>query len=140
MGVNSRLDPIQAAVLRVNLGYLNEWNSARREVALHYLDCMNDSGSKVRPLIATADESVWHHFVVQSENRDSLRDIASAEGIGTDVHYPRTAADEIASILGLSAPQLPRSSELAATVLSLPLNPWLPESAVERVGDFLRGR
>jgi dTDP-3-amino-3,4,6-trideoxy-alpha-D-glucose transaminase len=137
LGVNSRLDPVQAAVLRVNLGHLDSWNARRREIASVYLAALADSSGAVAPLVGSAESSVWHHFVVLTDDRDAFRAEALRVGIHTDVHYPRMAADEIAALTGTPAPSLPVSARLARTVMSIPLHPWLTDDEVSRVAELL---
>jgi dTDP-3-amino-3,4,6-trideoxy-alpha-D-glucose transaminase len=137
LGVNSRLDPLQAAVLRVNLAHLDAWNATRRSIAAAYLDALGAGSPAVRPLVASPEASVWHHFVVVADDRDAVRAHLAQEGIGTDVHYPRMAGQEIADLTGAPGPDLPRSAELARTVLSLPLHPWLTAAEVDRVAAAL---
>ena len=138
IGVNSRLDPLQAAVLSVNLRHLDDWNLRRRTIADAYLQALAASRGSVRPLVPSADASVWHHFVVTTPHREAFRKAAAEHGIGTDVHYPHMAGDEIARLRGLPPSALPASAQLARTVVSLPLHPWLSDDDVTRVVEFLQ--
>lgn len=136
IGVNSRLDAIQAAVLSINLSHLKEWNRRRAQVAAYYLSTLAGSDHLV-PLIGRAEDSVWHHFVVRTRDRDTFRKRARALGIGTEVHYPKTAASEVSQVANLDYPDLPNSTALANSVVSLPLTPWMTDSQVESVGNFI---
>jgi dTDP-4-amino-4,6-dideoxygalactose transaminase len=138
LGVNSRLDPLQAAVLRVNLRHLDDGNATRRAIAAAYLDAMGAGSPALRPLVDSPDDSVWHHFVVLAEDRDAVRAGLRRDGIGTDIHYPRMAGQEIAELTGSPAAHLARSARMADTVLSIPLHPWLTADEVDRVAEALR--
>ena len=127
LGVNSRLDPMQAAVLRTSLPHLDAWNARRRRIAARYLDALGEQGARIVPLVSTPLDSVWHHFVVLSPERDALRARLLARGIRTEVHYPHMAGAEMAELTGVASPDLARSAEIAGTTVSLPLHPWLSE-------------
>ena len=87
VGTNSRLDPIQAAILRVKLAHLDAWNDRRRAIAALYLDRLRDSGLAL-PEVPNWAEPVWHLFVVRHPDRDALRQSLHEAGIGTLIHYP----------------------------------------------------
>ncbi len=143
-GRNSRLDELQAAVLRVKLGHLEGWNSARRERAAWYAELLADT-----PLELPHDEAghVYHLYVVASEQRDALRQHLTAEGIGCDIHYPlpvhlqpvyRDRFDRLAAAQPEGAGGLPHSERMAQRILSLPLYPELSRAEVERVAAAIR--
>ncbi len=137
LGVNSRLDPIQAAVLCANLPYLDEWNSRRRHIAARYLEVFRDREGHTKPLLMSTDASVWHHFVLLSPDRDALRARLLRRGISTEVHYPHMAGLEIAHLTGRECSGLAASEAMARSVLSVPLHQWLPLADVERVASAL---
>jgi dTDP-4-amino-4,6-dideoxygalactose transaminase len=132
-GFNSRLDPVQAAALRVKLIHLDEWNARRTHVARRYLREL--AGSAVRmPGLLPGAEPVWHLFVVRSDARDRLVEHLSAAGIGTLIHYP--IPPHLQQAYSASAPRsgdLPVAESLARSVLSLPIGPHLDDSDVSRV-------
>jgi dTDP-4-amino-4,6-dideoxygalactose transaminase len=132
-GVNSRLDPLQAAMLRVKLGVLDAWNDRRRAIAKRYLERLPADAADLPRTIPGA-EPVWHLFVVRSEHRDALRAHLSACGVETLLHYPspphRTGA--YADGAGADA-RVPVADRLAETVLSLPIGPHLPVEEVDQV-------
>jgi dTDP-4-amino-4,6-dideoxygalactose transaminase len=137
-GVNSRLDEIQAAVLRVKLLHLDEWNGRRRRVAATYVRELAGLDLDL-PAGGVEEENVWHLFVVRSGRRDCLRDDLAGAGVETLVHYPTpphlqpTYAD-----LGLAAGSLPAGEAWAQEALSLPIGPHLAEWQVARVVESVR--
>jgi dTDP-4-amino-4,6-dideoxygalactose transaminase len=134
-GVNSRLDEIQAAVLRVKLSHLNQDNQRRERLAHFYLEVLK--GSCLR-LPASSPESVhaWHLFVVAHQHRDGLLGFLQQRGIGTGIHYPVPVHLQPAyqDRIPLRLP-LPNTERAAAQVLSLPLYPELPVESVRKVAD-----
>jgi dTDP-4-amino-4,6-dideoxygalactose transaminase len=130
VGWNSRLDELQAAVLRVKLKHLDEFNSARRRVALRYRDKLR---GVTLPAEDTRGRHVYHQFTIRSERRDAIREALTADGIAASIFYPiplhRQPAYEGLN-QGLS---LPASEAAAKTVLSLPMNPLLDEPSIDRI-------
>ncbi len=139
-GVNSRLDPIQAAILRVKLRHLAEWNERRRAIAQCYLSGLSGSGLTL-PFVPEWCDPVWHLFVVQSEDRDGLQARLADQGIGSLIHYPIPPHRQKAfAELGLSKGALPLAEGLAESVLSLPMGPHLSLDSAQQVVDaILRG-
>lgn len=132
-GYNSRLDPIQSAVLRVKLKYLDEWNARRTVLADQYLQGLTSAGL-VLPLVPDGIEPVWHLFVVRHLHRDTLQNKLSDAGVGSQIHYPIPPYEQQAySQLGLSADAFPLASRMAREVLSLPIGPQLDRDAVDKV-------
>lgn len=136
VGYNSRLDPLQAAVLRVKLQHLDEWNRRRQAIALHYLQ-VPAIAKLARPEPLTWTESAWHLFVVRDPERDTLQARLTEAGIGALIHYPIPPhRQEAYASLGLSASAFPVANRLAAEVLSLPLGPQMTQvqiAAVEKI-------
>lgn len=129
-GVNSRLDPIQAAVLRVKLAHLNEWNARRAEVATHYLTQIHNS-DVILPLVPEWAEPAWHLFVIRHKNRSSFQQKLNNSGIDTLIHYPIPPHQQMAyASLGLMPEDYPLALQFSNEVLSLPIGPHL------RIGDF----
>jgi dTDP-4-amino-4,6-dideoxygalactose transaminase len=137
-GVNSRLDELQAAILRVKLAHLDEWNGRRQRIALHYGQKLRSVPALTLPFAPEATEPVWHLFVVCHPERDRLRQELATAGIDTLVHYPIPPhlADAYAD-LGLGPGSLPVAEHLAATVLSIPIGPHLSEQDVDYVISHL---
>lgn len=132
-GINSRLDPIQAAILRVKLKYLDEWNRRRRSIAELYLVQMRDI-DLVLPHVPAWAEPVWHLFVVRAKNRDSVRRKLNDRGIGSLIHYPIAPHMQRAyEDAGYPGGSLPIAERLANEVLSLPIGPHLSIEDAHRV-------
>lgn len=137
-GFNSRLDPLQAALLRVKLKYLNEWNERRRAVAKKYLDALSNAKHIQVPFVADKANPVWHLFVVRHLRRDLLQQVFEKNEIGTLIHYPipphlsEAYSDQI-----FRNESYPIAEELARTVLSLPIGPHLTIQQQERVINSL---
>ncbi len=137
-GVNSRLDEIQAAVLRVKLGRLDEWNARRRAVAEVYGAALADSGV-VLPHVPEWAEPVWHLYVVRVSRRDALQRALAEQGIGTLVHYPTPPHLQGAyRSLGMGPGTFPVSEEIHREVLSLPIGPHLAVEDARFVADAVR--
>jgi dTDP-4-amino-4,6-dideoxygalactose transaminase len=142
-GVNSRLDEMQAALLRVKLRRLDRDNDRRRVIAARYTEGLADT-DLVLPAVADGVEPVWHLYVVRHPARDRLRDALAATGVGTLVHYPVSAHLQPAyADAGWAAGSFPVAERLHDEVLSLPLAPYLTdaevESVIDRVREALRG-
>lgn len=139
-GVNSRLDPVQAAVLRVKLKVLDDWTERRRAIAATYLEGLKDSGL-ILPHVPEWAAPVWHLLVVRSTAREKLQaQLAQAE-IGTLIHYPIPPHMQGAyADLGFAAEAFPIARRLAQEVLSLPMGPQLDTSVVKNqiVPEILR--
>lgn len=138
-GFNSRLDPLQAAFLRVKLRYLDEWNARRRAVAERYLAELKGVGSLILPAVHKQAEPCWHLFVVRHPRRDLLQQHLTQGGIGTLIHYPIPPhlSDAYAEE-GFKERHLLITEELAQTALSLPMGPHLEASQVRNVTSALR--
>jgi dTDP-4-amino-4,6-dideoxygalactose transaminase len=124
-GFNSRLDELQAAVLRVKLQHLDNWNAQRKKIASHYIKNIEPANLILPHVPDTADPS-WHLFVIRSANRNALQERLSAGGVDTLIHYPVPPHLQIAyRNLGYSANSFPISEAIARTVLSIPIGPHL---------------
>ena len=137
-GVNSRLDPMQAAVLRVKLRVLDDWTDRRRAVAAAYSDGLKDAGL-VLPHVPDWAEPVWHLYVVRTTDRETLQARLTEAGIGTLIHYPIPPHMQAAYAgLGIAPDALPLARDLAGEVLSLPMGPQLGLDHVGQVMAQLR--
>jgi dTDP-4-amino-4,6-dideoxygalactose transaminase len=137
-GHNERLDTLQAAVLRVKLRHLDQWNEARRQHASQYADQLGRSGLLL-PKTVDGREHVWHLYVVRSPERDALRVALDAEGIRTGLHYPVPVHLQGAfASLGYDAGAFPIAEQWSREGLSLPMFAELEESEVEAVASALR--
>ena len=140
VGYNARLDEIQAAVLRVKLRKLTQWNERRRTIARLYGELLAGL-DLILPLIPEGGRHVFHLYVVRvsAERRDALRARLGERGIGTGVHYPVPVhLQEAAQFLGYARGDLPATERLAAEVVSLPMYPELLDSDVEIVADTIK--
>lgn len=132
-GVNSRLDPIQAAVLRVKLRYLDEWNARRTKIAGRYSAELKDSDLAL-PHIPRWANPVWHLYVIRTNAREALQQHLMAAGIGSLIHYPIPPhLQQAYSSHGHKSGDFPIAERMAAEVLSLPMGPQLSSSDQSRV-------
>lgn len=138
-GFNSRLDPLQAAFLRVKLARLDEWNERRRVVARHYMESLAGVADLTLPLVPEWAEPAWHLFVVRHKERDGLQRHLHAAGISTLIHYPVPPHLSGAYQEGRwQAGDFPVTEQLANTVLSLPMGPHLAEADRQKVVSVVR--
>ncbi len=132
-GFNCRLDEIQAAVLRVKLPVLDEWNARRTGIAARYLSGIRNPKVTL-PHIPEWAHPVWHLFVVRSQERDALQASLAGAGIGTLIHYPLPPFDQPAyAEFRERAAEWPLAAAMAREVLSLPMFPHMTEVQVEQV-------
>jgi dTDP-4-amino-4,6-dideoxygalactose transaminase len=133
-GYNSRLDPLQAAFLRVKLKYLDEWNIRRASIANAYLEGLAAVQDLVLPHTPEWVKSIWHLFVIKHAYRDNLQAHLAQLGIGTLIHYPVPPhlSDAYAD-LAWHEGDFPITEDLANTVLSLPIGPHLKLSDVDQI-------
>jgi dTDP-3-amino-3,4,6-trideoxy-alpha-D-glucose transaminase len=137
-GQNSRLDELQAAMLRVKLTHLPAWNARRRRLAERYVEGLRDVPVAL-PAVRRGAEPSWHLFTVRSPERDRLREHLESVGIGTLVHYPVPPHRQPAYAGSLAASTaLPVADAVAATVLSLPIGPHLDDDDADLVVAELR--
>ena len=139
VGFNSRLDELQAAVLRAKLSRLDGWNLRRRELASIYCELLE--GTPVEPVADTLGaEPARHLFVVRAPDRAGLQEALVADGVQTLIHYPVPAHLQPAyRDLGQGEGTCPVAEKAAKEILSLPLYPELSEDQVERVANAVRG-
>lgn len=124
-GFNSRLDPIQAAVLRVKLAHLDGWNARRGSIAALYLSGLGECGLMLPQVPAFADPA-WHLFVVRHPRRDALQKRLAELGVGTLIHYPIPPhRQEAYAGAGFRAEDFALANAQAEEVLSLPIGPHL---------------
>jgi dTDP-4-amino-4,6-dideoxygalactose transaminase len=131
-GYNSRLDELQAAVLRVKLERLDEWNARRRARARQYLERLADCPEIALPALTDGALPVWHQLVIRVPARELVREDLAGRGVETLVHYPIPPHRTAAYASEHFAP-LPLTEQLAESVLSLPMSAHLGESECEQV-------
>jgi len=134
-GYNRRLDTLQAAVLRIKLKHLEEWNDARRQHAKTYCRLLGQTGIGV-PRAAAHSESVWHLYVIQTDQRDAMKEYLASRGIGVGIHYPIPIHLQPAyRDLGYRPGDFPVTEECARRILSLPMYAELTPEIVNRVAE-----
>lgn len=139
LGYNSRLDELQAALLRVKLHHLEEVTQQRRQLAAWYQQHLVGIPELRLPAVVAAADPVWHLYVVHATQRDALQQYLTRQGIATLIHYPVPPHRQPAyAHLKLSLGTLPITEALAATCLSLPLWPGMTEEMVEIVARAIR--
>lgn len=137
LGVNSRLDPIQAAVLSVKLKYLDVWNKRRQDIAEIYSNALSGLGIGL-PDQPAWSEAVWHLYVVTTPEREILQSRLASAGIQTLIHYPVPPHLQKAYLpLGINVGNLPVAERLASEVLSLPIGPHLSRDDIDYVVSVL---
>jgi dTDP-4-amino-4,6-dideoxygalactose transaminase len=130
LGINSRLDSIQSAILNFNLCKLDTWNMRRNEIAEIYINAL--AGTYEIP--HQTHSSVWHHFVVLTEKREELQQYLTKNGIGTEIHYPQVAGSQYQSLKNISdSNNWENASRISRSTLSLPMSPWLKNEEVEEI-------
>ena len=137
-GFNSRLDELQAAILRVKFRHLEAANERRHEIATRYADALSQLGVPV-PEICSGVRHAWHQFVIRHRNREQLRERLKAAGVGTLVHYPVPVHLQPAYRGWIQQAGSLRETEIAAReVVSLPLFPEMTDEQVDRVIEAVR--
>lgn len=137
-GINSRLDELQAALLRVRLKHLDEWNGRRARIAARYLEELRGAELTL-PAICDGADPVWHLFVVRSGQRDKLQAHLKNRGVNALVHYPVPPHLQKAyPKLELSAETFPITEAIHRQVLSLPMGPHLKEPDVGRTIEAVK--
>jgi dTDP-4-amino-4,6-dideoxygalactose transaminase len=134
VGRNSRMDGLQAAILRVKLRHLEGWNKRRRQLAARYRFLLEDL-PEVLPVAASEGEPVYHQFVIECEERDEVRRLLDAAGIATGIHYPMPLHLQRAFVGagGMDRGSLPVSERAAGRIMSLPMFPEMDDADVDRV-------
>lgn len=135
LGVNSRLDTIQAALLLVKLDVLEAELAAREKVALRYNQLLNSAGVMTTPYIEPYNRSAWAQYTIKVDRRSELQQFLSAHGIPTAVHYPTPLNRQPA--LATGSPPLEVGDQCSASVLSLPMGPYMSEESQELIANSL---
>ena len=139
VGVNSRLDTVQAVVLRAKLARLEKWNVLRREAAARYADLLGDIDGVRLPQVADGNEDVWHLYVVRVANREQVMARLAEAGVGVGIHYPTPVHLTGAyAHLGLARGAFPTSETAGDQILSLPMFPHLTEDQQALVAAALK--
>lgn len=139
IGVNSRLDSLQAAILDVKLKYLGQFIAARQQAAGWYDDHLAGAGDIVLPARVPYSTHTFHQYTIQTEYRDKLKDFLKNKGIPTMVYYPKAIhLQEAYRFLGYREGDFPVSEHLSKTVLSLPMHTELDENQLNYITGILR--
>ena len=137
-GSNARLDALQAAVLRIKLRKLEEWNERRREVAAWYRDLLADADVTV-PAEMPYARHIYHLYVIRCSNRDAVAEQLRKADIGVGFHYPVPLhRQEAYAFLGIGEGSLPVTEAVAASIVSLPMHPHMTHDAVGAVAEQVR--
>jgi dTDP-4-amino-4,6-dideoxygalactose transaminase len=148
IGMNSRLDALQAAILRVKIRYLDAWTKSRQEHAALYsqlFDRYNLAGDITAPETPPDCGHVFNQYVIRCAARDSLRDYLQEQGVPTAIYYPEPLHTQPAfAYLGYAKGSMPNAERACADSLALPIYPELPVEDQERVAqtiaDFYRSQ
>ena len=140
VGLNSRLDTIQAAVLLAKLNHLNAWNVARRTIAARYDAEFKGLAGVTTPKVDPANEHIYHQYTIRSDRRDQLVEHLKAQGIGHKIYYPLALHQQPCfAYLGYKQGSLPVTEKATAEVVSLPIYPELTEAQQGAVVAAVRG-
>jgi len=138
-GTNSRLDTLQAAVLRVKLPHLDTWNDERRACAALYSELLADAPGVGLPRETSGARSAWHLYTIRVKDRAALQAEMQKQGISTAIHYPRPLHLQPAmAVAGGKLGDLPVTEALVDEVVSLPLYPELPHATVREIASLVR--
>lgn len=136
-GMNSRMDEIQATILRIKMKYLDRENSVRRTYAEIYSKNLSDCGI-VLPIEKPGAFHVYHQYVIRFQNRDSLRDFLVNHGIKTQIHYPVPVHLQPAYAGRLNSIKLRETESACREILSLPLHPCIEKTKIYEICDLIR--
>ncbi len=138
IGFNYRMEGLQGAVLGVKLGWLDEWNTARRRAAARYIAALSAVPAVTLPGVTPEADPNWHQFVIHATDRDSVRDRLTQRSIETAIHYPVPVHLQPAyAHLGHVVGDFPRAEQLASTCISLPISPVITSSQQDEVVSAL---
>lgn len=139
IGVNSRLDELQAALLSVKLQRLDQWTEERRAIAAHYQQQLKGIGDLILPAVAKGSTHVYHLYVIRTRRRDALQKYLSDQSIQTLVHYPLPPHLQKAyATLNFKNGDFPLTEELSNTCLSLPLWPGMTADMIFTVSAAIK--
>jgi dTDP-4-amino-4,6-dideoxygalactose transaminase len=133
VGVNSRLDELQAAILRSKLPMLDEWNERRRRCAELYTKLLETSGARA-PIEREYSKHVYHLYVIRHKQRDKLAQYLKGRGVETLIHYPVPVHKQRAYAFSC---KLPVTERICSEILSLPMNPWLKDEEVGAISAMI---
>lgn len=139
IGVNSRLDEIQSAILRVKMNYIDEWNSKRREVAKRYTELFKDCPDVVTPKELDDTYCVYHQYTIKVPNRDEVQKMLQENGVGAMIYYPIPLhMQKVHAHLGYKTGDLPHTEENTKLVMSLPMFAELTAEEQKEIADKVK--
>ena len=141
IGYTSRMNGVSAAIGRIQLRNLEDWNSKRRYIASSYMKNLMDESSIILPAVANNEViPVYHQFVIRAKKRDQLKAFLGEKGIETGIHYPIPIHLQPAYVgrFGFRGSEYPRSEKFSAECLSLPMHPLLSDSNVKYICECIR--
>jgi dTDP-4-amino-4,6-dideoxygalactose transaminase len=140
LGTNSRLDEIQAAILRVKLEHLNEWNASRVKNARNYTRAIFQIKNIVPPFVSHDATHVYHQYVINADGRDTMANVLKIAGISTGIHYPIPLYKQPAlKYLNISVDDFPVTENAVGRILSLPMYPELTYDQIEYITGVIKG-
>ncbi len=135
-GFNSRLDEMQAGILRVKLKYLDEWNQERKDIAKIYME--NIDSEIILPYVLEDTSPVWHQFVIRSQKRDELQEYLKQNSIDTMIHYPVPIFKQKAySEMKFLEKDFNITSDICDTILSLPIYPYIDKEDIKYICNVI---
>jgi dTDP-4-amino-4,6-dideoxygalactose transaminase len=134
-GANERLDTVQAAILKVKLPHLDEWNANRRRIASVYARHLSRISGLVIPKTYPDTTPVWHLYVVRVSRREELMAFLKERGIGTGLHYPLPLHLQPSMSAGYKEGDFPEAEKATRQILSLPMYPHMTEEDAVYVCD-----
>lgn len=138
IGVNSRLDEIQAAILRVKLPYIDEWNAARKANAEYYNELFKDCEDIITPVELDGTKCIYHQYTVKIPNRDAVHKLLIDNGVGAMLYYPVPLhMQKVHKYLNIPENSLPNTVENTKLVISLPMFPELTREEQQTVAKTL---
>lgn len=139
IGVNSRLDEIQSAILRVKMNYIDQWNTMRREAAARYNELFKDCEDVVTPKELDDTYCVYHQYTVKVPNRDAVQKMLNENGVGAMIYYPIPLhMQKVHAHLGYEENSLPHTVENTKLVMSLPMFAELTAEEQKEVADKVK--
>lgn len=139
LGYNSRLDTLQAAILRVKLGYIDQWNDRRRELAEEYNQALSENSDLTLPYQASGSKHVYHLYVVRSQAREELQKHLKEDGIASSVYYPQPLhLCDPCKDLGYQPGNFPNAERASRETLAIPLYPEITQEQVNRVMSAMK--
>lgn len=139
LGMNSRLDEIQAAILRIKLEYLDRWNTRRKEIAYKYNELLKDVSEIITPHELAQTNCVYHQYTIQVPQRDEMIESLKDNGVMAMIYYPVPLhLQEVHKYLGITEGTLPVTETASKKVISLPIFPELTEEQIKHVANAVK--